>query len=401
MPKSKKKGTFYTLLGKIGDILLIPIVVLALFTSLLIFNQQKANSVPMFLGIGIVRVLSGSMSNYCEEAKRNFDVGERVFIRASTDYQVGDVIVFYNVKDSADTYKTINLTEITDEVVVVKDKDGNIVKNEDGSNKTTTYNYSPVKEDGKVKFDSELLNTIQSKKVGEKFIVNETEYTKQAVPQTRMTKKDASKKNSTVNFHQIVQIKVDESGAIFYVTKGNNNSSADSTYIRKDFVIGKYISTPKWISSILKWMASSSGMIFCVCIPLGILVILETLSLIEQINFAMIERKLLNGTAYWQDKEVQRLMRTDEMEKVVRIIYYIKVPKEDREDLKNFLWFTKGNLTKKEQHEIRLVEQSWDIFDKKGEREYLIFWLNNIKGRWNKKQISNELNALTYKQLLG
>ena len=216
-----------------------------------------------------------------------------------------------------------------------------------------------------------------------------------------MTKKDASKKSSAVNFHQIVQIKVDESGAIFYVTKGNQNSGADSTYIRKDFVIGKYISTPKWVSSVLKWMASSSGMIFCVCIPLGILVILETLSLIEQINFAMIERKLLNGTAYWQDKEVQRLMRTDEMEKVVRIIYFIKAPKEDREDLKNFLWFTKGNLTKKEQREIRLVEKSWDIFDEKGEREYLNFWLENIKGKWNKKQISNELNTLTYKQLLG
>ena len=88
------------------------------------------------------------------------------------------------------------------------------------------------------------------------------------------------------------------------------------------------------------------------------------------------------------------------MEKVVRIIYYIKAPKEDREDLKDELWFSKGNLTKKEQREMQKVVQSWEILETKGKREYLLFWKNNLKSKWDLKHIDSELNDLTFNEVL-
>ena len=394
MAKKTKRGTFYTLLGTIGDIFLIPIILLALTTSLLIFNQQRTHTVPTIFGIGIVRVLSGSMSEYCEEAGRNFDIDDKVFIKKSKTFEVGDIVAFYNNNDSADTSKKFELTKITTKDLPVKDKDGNVEKNEDGTDKTYSYSYYPEKdESGNIIYDQELYNKIKNTSVGAKFIVNETEYEKLAIPQGRTSANTLKENKSKIYFHQIVQIKIDQTGTIFYITKGTANSSTET--VREDYVVGKYINTPNWVSDTLVWLSSSTAMIFCVCIPLGILVILETLSLIEQINFAMIEKKLVKGTAYWQDKEVQRLIKTDEMEEVVRILYYMKAPEEDREELREILWNYGERVSKRRQNFLDKVERGCKILETGSDREYLIYWRNNIKGRWNKHQIENELNKIT------
>lgn len=401
MAKKQKRNTIYTFLGKVGDILMIPIIILALFTSLMIFNQQRTNSVPTVFGIGMVRILSPSMSDYCIEANRNFEVGERVFIQKTNLVKVGDVIAFYDYYDRADTYTKFELTGLETKDIEKLDKNGNVIKDADGNITYTKSSYVPAKdENNNVIFNQELLDTINNASVGDGFLFNNREYTKKAVPANRASVKDFKDKKIVIKFHQVIQIKIDESGTIFYVTKGTHNQSSDSTYVRQDFVVGKFAGTPKWVSNVLGWMASSVGMICCVCIPLGLLCILETLSLIEQVNFMMIERRLIAGTIYWQDKEVQRLLKTDEMEKVVRIIYYAKAPKEDRDDLKDELWFSKGNLSKKEQQEMQKVAQSWEILESKGKREYLLFWRNNLKSKWDKKQIESELNDLTFNEVM-
>lgn len=401
MSNKQKRNTIYTFLGKVGDILMIPIIILALFTSVMIFNQQNTNSVPMVFGIGMVRILSPSMSDYCVEANRNFEVGERVFIQKSNVIKVGDVIAFYDYYDKADTYTKFDLTKLETKDIEKLDKNGNAIKDSDGNVTYTKSSYVPVKdENNNVVFNQELLETITNANVGDIFKFNNKEYTKKAVPENRASVKDFKDKKIIIKFHQVIQVKVDETGAIFYVTKGTHNQISDSTYVRQDFVVGKFAGTPKWVSETLGWMASSVGMICCVCIPLGLLCILETLSLIEQINFMMIEKKLIAGTVYWQDKEVQRLLKTDEMEKVVRIIYYAKAPKEDREDLKDELWFNNGKLTKREQAEMQNVVKSWEILENKGKREYLLFWKNNLKSKWDKKQIESELNDLTFNEVL-
>lgn len=401
MAKDQKRNTLYTLLGKIGDILLIPIVILAFFTSIMIFNQQKTNTVPMVFGVGMVRILSSSMSDYCVEAGRNFEIGERVFINKTNQIKVGDIIAFYDYSDTVDKYSKFDLTGLETKSVKCYDKKGNLIKDSNGDIVYTTSEYVPVRdENDNVIFNQEFFELMNKANIGEQFEYNSFNYTKKPVPENRTSLNELKDKKIVIKFHQVIQIKIDESGTIFYVTKGTHNSAKDPNSVRADYVVGKFAGTPKWVSSTLGWMASSVGMICCVCIPLGILCILETLSLIEQVNFMMIERRLLAGTAYWQDKEVQRLLKTDEMEKVVRIIYYIKAPKEDREDLKDELWFSKGNLTKKEQREMQKVVQSWEILETKGKREYLLFWKNNLKSKWDLKHIDSELNDLTFNEVL-
>ena len=402
MAKQTRKGTFYTLLGTIGDILLIPIIVLALTTSLLIFNQQRTYSVPTIFGVGIVRVLSGSMSEYCEEAGRNFDINDKVFIKKSKTFEVGDILAFYDYTDTtADKSEKFELTYTEQkDGLIKKDKDGNVVKNEDGTDATyTNYKYPERDKNGNIKYESTIYNAIKNTKVGSLFTVNGTEYEKLAIPQNRTSVETLKENKSKIYFHQIVQIKIDQTGTIFYITKGNHQSEATQT-VREDYVVGKYINTPNWVSDVLVWLSSSTAMIFCVCIPLGILIILETLSLIEQINFAMIEKKLMKGSAYWQDKEVQRLIKTDEMEEVVRILYYMKAPEEDREELLETLWINNGKISKRRQNYLDKVQRGCKILETGTEREYLIYWRNNIKGRWNKRQIENELNKITLDKVI-
>ena len=144
MSKKQKRNTIYTFLGKVGDILLIPIIVLALFTSIMIFNQQNTNSVPMVFGIGMVRILSPSMSDYCVEANRNFEVGERVFIQKSNVIKVGDVIAFYDYYDKADTYTKFDLTKLETKDVEKLDKNGNVIKDSNGNVTYTKSSYVPV-----------------------------------------------------------------------------------------------------------------------------------------------------------------------------------------------------------------------------------------------------------------
>ena len=49
---------------------------------------------------------------------------------------------------------------------------------------------------------------------------------------------------------------------------------------------------------------------------------------------------------------------------------------------------------------MQKVAQSWEILESKGKREYLLFWRNNLKSKWDKKQIESELNDLTFNEVM-
>ena len=117
MTTKKPKNTAYTLLGKIGDILLFPIVIVALCVSLLIMFQAKSDTIPSVFGISIVRILSGSM------VKSGFNIGDNVIIKKTDTNTLwkDDIIAFFQKEDPADAGRILTkLDNIDDEPNITK-----------------------------------------------------------------------------------------------------------------------------------------------------------------------------------------------------------------------------------------------------------------------------------------
>lgn len=335
MSKERPKKTFYTVLGIVGDIIFIPIMILALIVCMVVFMDRRQNEVPSFFGVSVVRVLSGSMK------ASGFNIGDNVLVKnvAVDEIWEGDIIAFYSKYDKVDNdlamyNKLTRLNSINDEITI-----------------------SNVEIDG------------------------------------RSTVQDAQEQKCKVVFHEVKEVWVDQNGTRFFRTKGSSNGDFDANRIREDFVIGKYINTPVAFRNAIKWIASPMGMIVLVCLPLGILIILQSLSLIEQINFIVIEKKLLSGQMHWSDKEAQRLIKSGEMEEIAKIIYLGNIKEEERESLYDALWLVgPKKKTKKIIEKERAVTQSYNILQQKGKLDYFNFWKKNVITKKEKKLLENEIS---------
>ncbi len=339
MTNKKGKNTIYTLAGKIGDIFLIPILLLALVVTLVIFTQNQSNRVPSFFGLSVVRILSGSMED------SGFRIGDSVFItKTDTDsLWVGDIIAFYQYKDDAD----------------------------------------------------ESLDKIE--------LEAEDDFVKVTMPEPENRKhmSDITGGSYRIVFHQIVGVYQDHTGARYFETQGTSNDGVDGIKVRDDFVVGKYLETPIWLRDVLRWISSSTGMICLVCLPLGIMIILQSLALIEQVNFMYIEKRLINGTMSWQEHEAQRLIKAGEMEIVCRIVMLIKIPNDEREDAFEDIWRFKGELTQRQKELLEIADVSYKVLSEKGEKEYLQLWRQNMYFKSDIQTLDEQIKILSLNSYLN
>ncbi len=339
MTNKKGKNTIYTLAGKIGDIFLIPILLLALVVTLVIFTQNQSNRVPSFFGLSVVKILSGSMED------SGFRIGDSVFITKTdtTSLKVGNIIAFYQYKDDAD----------------------------EGLEKI------------ELKSDDDFVEVTMPE------------------PENRKHISDITGGSYRIVFHQIVGVYQDHTGARYFKTKGTSNSSSDGVLVRDDFVVGKYLETPIWLRDVLRWISSSIGMICLVCLPLGIMIILQSLALIEQVNFMYIEKKLINGTMSWQEHEAQRLIKAGEMEIVCRIVMLIKVPNDEREDAFEDIWRFKGELTQRQKDLLEIADVSYKVLNEKGKKEYLQLWRQNMYFKSDIQTLDEQIKILSLNSYLN
>ena len=100
--KTKKNKTFYQVLGIIGDIILIPVILIALISSSAMFVARSQNTLPSIFGLTLVFVASESME------PSGFMKGDVLFLTKCDPYtlkvgtpndiedELGDVIAFYS-----------------------------------------------------------------------------------------------------------------------------------------------------------------------------------------------------------------------------------------------------------------------------------------------------------------
>lgn len=386
----KKKKTFFNILEMIVDIIVYPVIIISFISSFFMLVAKSKNVVSPVFGHTFARVLSNSMSTYCPEAGRNFLKGDIAIIKTNLpEYRVGDVIAFYYFDDSADKKQLINLTDVTTKQQVQYDTNGKEVLDENGKVKYVTNKYAPVTDtDGKVIYDTALRDAIKNAKVGDKIInlnTNET-FTKTSIPSNRKTLEHVQDSNASVLFHQIVQIKIDTSGTIFYITKGTSNASTDNK-VREDFVVGKYVNTPKWISDVVNFCASTQGMICLVVAPIAFIVLIELLSILEQVNNIILEKKVINREIPFDSKECEKANIGFEMREQDKIFYYDVMPLEYKSEVYDFLWGCLQDGNKKNKTIFLASEKAVGVYNMKNPKKYYQFWRDFFKSKRMLNQI--------------
>lgn len=101
--------------------------------------------------------------------------------------------------------------------------------------------------------------------------------------------------NYPIWIHEVIDIKKDESGKEYYLTKGTSNISDDTYYVPYDFVIGYGHILPPVINKAISFIISVTGIICLIIVPCIIMLIYLTWELIMVITSEPEEKMKLVG----------------------------------------------------------------------------------------------------------
>ena len=348
--KGQKSFSFYKLLGKIGDILLWPVLIISLFSSFFMLVQRKENKFTSLFGYSLVNILSESMLD------EGFYKGDTVITKTinERDVRLGDIIAFY--------YRPTTI-------------------NYDAVEPVEYYNYPGGKE-----VDFSETNIV--------FGVDLNEYPK-INDKSQEHIKEAQEKKAKVYFHRVIGIFVDDEGNLFFKTKGSNNNSADSPLTRGDLVVGKYINTPVFLRRIISFCASPVGMIILVCVPLSILVFIQLLSMIDQVSAIKLEKKLISGKLSIYDDDIKKDLKSKDIELYNKVYLYYIAPPNERLAYKNYLWsniLNSQNVYNKCYAEYQTLERSIKNLEV-SDASYWQTWIN-FADKHDKKKLIEYWTAL-------
>lgn len=351
--KNGKRVTFYSVLGKIGDFIMWPIMLISLLSSFFMIVQRQQNKVTSVFGFSFVNILSGSMVD------EGFAIRDTVITKqvSERDVQLGDIVAFYYQTST----KPVGITHL-----VMK-------YNYTSGNKEVDYSDSNI-------VYGDYGETVEEISVNLKQI-EKTDTKGQELLAT------AQEKNAKIYFHRVIGIYIDDAGNMFYQTKGSNNLRADSPLSRGDLLVGVYVNTPTVVRKAVSFCASTTGMIILVCFPLSLLVLMQCLSLIDQVSIISLEKKLISGKIPFEDESIQKDMTGSQMEVYNKVYYYYITPPEKRKAVKEYLWkdlYSSIELPAKKVQELMLVNKTLKLVDEDPDA-YWNEWINASKGSVRKK----------------
>lgn len=386
--KVKTKKSILKIISGLIDIIVYPVIIFSLCAGCFMLISKAEKNFTRIAGFSFVRVLSNSMSEYCEDAQRSFFKGDVCILKAKTTYSVGDVIAFYKYIDSVDEYSDkLDLTSCEEsKVLPKKDKDGNIIEGETAE-PTKWY---PVKdENGNVVYNSDLQTLINNTPIGESFDYNRKTYTKKGVPSTRKSFQKVEKMDKIeVWFHQIVKIQIDETGTVFYITKGTANGEETTELVRSDLALGSYIPSSKWLSSFIGFCSTPNGLIMLVIVPVSIMILFEALSVLEQTNNIILEKNVISRNIMFDSKDCQKAKIFEEMAYYNKIYLYDVMPKEYKDELFGHLWGYIGNSKKKKDKKLYATAlTSAQNYDESDINKYYESWFEYYSSGGQKRKL--------------
>lgn len=348
--KSKSNNSIYTIFGLLADILFYPIILISIITCFAILTDKQEGKMPSVFGLAFGYISSGSMT------RTGFEIGDIILtFKTNPDkLRAGDIITFYYYLDRADY--TVSKNTLT--VIQTYDRENNI--NGDYAKGTATA------------YERDLLNSLRNNYEGEK---------------TERKQINDLPGSTKVYFHRIVGVYSNSKGELFFQTEGDSNASPDSYFISADYVSGKYVNTPSFVSDIFTFMSSPTGILTLVVIPLSILLLFLLFSIIEQINRIILENKVLSREIRFDEEDVRSANIGKDMEEITKVKFFAETPQKDKQDVVVFLW---GHLNSGSNSDRRLFDEIKRItlnFEKKP-NDYWKFWDFYFKTPNNKKAVA-------------
>ena len=117
----------------------------------------------------------------------------------------------------------------------------------------------------------------------------------------------AFKEDEIVITHRVVDM-IEEDGVTKYITKGDNNNAEDKGYVLKEQIEGIYQFKISRLGNLAMFTQTPIGMIVCLSIPLGLLVLLQ---MIESHKNKKSEKESYDKQKDLE-KEVERLKKQNE-----------------------------------------------------------------------------------------
>lgn len=307
----KKNKTLSKVVGIVSTVLYVLLMGLLLLALIINFNK-KPNQINGVFGYSFAVVQSPSMVPL-------LNVGDLVIIKTTNtdDLKVGDIIVFYDYTDEKD--QNINLTPID----------------------TETYVDQP-------RIDESL---------------------------GRDTAKQASESGNRLIIHRIINVYVDDYNVKFFETKGDNNNSADIDKIREDFVCAKYMQSGGFVQTIFQFVASPTGLIVVIVLPVVLTVVLEIFGISSDVRNTKIAEKLLTRKIKYSEVDKDKTKLAELLSEAEKVYLYDISSPEDKTNLAIVLWEND-------------VDKALILYDQSREKYYEYF-----KEQFSAKQ-QKELNYL-------
>lgn len=315
----------------IVDCIVYPIIIFSIISSFLMLSSKNKTQPKSFLGYSVATVLTGSM------VAGGFDVNQIVFLKEveAKNLRPGDVISFFRYVDNGDPK--------IDDLYLIED------------------------------FNNIPNPSSQKRVVGTK------------------TKQDAINAKALIIFHRISKVYMAEDGTRFFETKGDSNQFADATLVREDFVIGRNINLPKWVTSVLTYSASAKGIFAVVILPLSILIIIQLFEVMSLIFALITERKVLTREIRFDSEESIEANVGMDMLEHDKIYFYDISATADKPAVKEFLWghLNKDFSTEKEKLHYDKVEYSLGLYNNVSRDSYWNFWISEQKSNRKITKLKN------------
>ena len=265
---------------------MVPVIIISIFCCFVMFNAKSQNMLPNFFGYSAVTIVSGSM-----EAS-GFFIGKSVVVQTPNPkgLEVGDIIAFYNYPTQFGAISPYSFPEYEKEIAQQYSKIGDL--------------------------SLEYILGIRDESI----------------------KKAASSKAS-IYFHQIIDIRRDpDTGTLWFRTKGTSNAVADPFWLKEDYIVGVYTDMPEFVSTVLTFVGSPTGIVWMVIIPIAIIMFLLIIEFIDNWDRYEIEQKLIKGKIYLTDKICVDKNIGYDMNKKNKLIVLAHAPNEYKQAYTNLMW---------------------------------------------------------------
>ena len=216
----------------------------------------------------------------------------------------------------------------------------------------------------------------------------------------------AAKREASMIFHHIKEIREDENGKLFFKTYGSSVRNADgsisydSFWISEDAIVGKYYenASPLLLNT-FKTLLTSSGMFMLVSIPLILIILMVFFDIMKSLELSAIENNVLNGKLDLSNPVCVVNHIGFKMSNKTKFKVLAQLSPQERIEAVTYLWQSPKDVEKMKKHYIK--QKLLLHFDEERialKNEYAQILIDNPKSTKHNKEYQKKLEDINKRE---